>query len=311
MENGDNKYLFNVVTNLIKCHYSFDVYVMYVVIKAKKLNGFKPKVFKGRKPKYLENFDIKYHNLLQSLDKDDYFNICVVLSNMTIDHELFNAITKYFYEYKGVNDIKSEKLDTYYECFEKNELDGDKLKYILGIIFLCKTNAADINHKKMFILINETAQEYVNNLSDYSNMQSYDILLYKRIYPVDPIIGVFHLARRNLGDEEELRYILAHNWLFYASNCPLWLKILNEVAPSWQKNNSSQEIIFRRVEEEDTFYEAFCLEHDEQPRTTQEMCTREIDKKSSGEFFQTFATYIHTSLRELELHVDEIVLNIF
>ena len=51
IESGDDKHLFNVVTNLIKCQYSFDVYLMYTVIKTNPRALYKEKVFKGRKPK--------------------------------------------------------------------------------------------------------------------------------------------------------------------------------------------------------------------------------------------------------------------
>jgi len=140
----------------------------------------------------------------------------------------------------------------------------------------------NVKPKQIYKTISCEHQDYINYLSDYTNIQTEFILYHKRKYSVDPIIGLFNLKRYNISD---LWKRLTHNWIYYSSKTPLWNRILCDWDENWSYDHVNKKI---NLKQNDEFDEAFCLYHDEQSRGIQELCTVNINPVTINEFCKYF-----------------------
>lgn len=280
------EHLVTIIFNLIKCNFSFDLFIMYNFIKSLSHSHITFTSYKGRKPLFLNQFNPSYHNLIHSLYKNDLYNFCISLHSLHLTKDIYDAIIYYFIHVESINDIKADKIDFYYNSFINNSLDNELLKYILSTVLLCKSSSSRVNLKNLYISLNCDIKEYINDLSNYDDIPLYRFLYYKRLYPIDPNIATFHLSRFDI--KLDLSTLLTHDWLYYASKCPLWNTILNNFTDNWYYNHNDKTISFSIVEEEEEFYNLYCLEHDEQPYETQQKCTINCLHVHPNEFINSF-----------------------
>ena len=166
------------------------------------------------------------------------------------------------------------------------------MKYIISIILLCEISETDVNVKvkQVYKTINYEQQNYIDYLSDYSNIQTEYILHHKREYGVNPIIGLFNLKRYSRSGDSELWSKLSHQWIYYASKTPLWNRILCDWDENWYYDHKNKKINMKNIDE---FDEAFCLYHDEQSVEVQNMCLININPLTINDFCKHF-NYIPT-----------------
>jgi len=265
-----------LIINMCNLKYSFEGFILYNLIKN---TNYPINNYKGRPPSFLQLFDPKYRLFLHSLYKKDWCNLCAILKNEDVakhDVELYQVIKLY---YETVHNIKFNDLDGF-NCFLENELCNNNLKYIIAIILLCEISEEDVNikPKQIYKTINDEQRNYIFYLSNYTNIQTQYILHYKREYDINPIIGLFNLKRYNVND---LWTILAHNWIYYSSNTPLWNRILSDWDENWSYDHKNKKINMNNIDE---FDESFCLYHDEQTKEIQNMCLIDIKPITIKEF---------------------------
>lgn len=292
------EFLVVIIINMIKCSFSFDVFIMYNFMKNISSQNLRFTPYKGRKPLFLNHFNLLYHDCLHALYKNDLTNFCIALKTIPHDKQLFDAIIQYFILIEKISDIKLDKINFYYFNFISNELDNDILKYLLSVVLLCKSSHPQhVNLKTIYVTINEDIKNFIHNLTDYQDIPLYKFLHYKRIYGIDPIISTFNLSRFHLNSD--LPHLLTFNWLYFASFSPLWNLILNNFTEDWSYDHANKKIIFPSVEEEELFNEYYCLEHDEQSLDTQEKCTLHIAPCNVSLFIDSFDSnkthFIHLS----------------
>ena len=264
----DFEILESVILNLSKLNATMNVFLMYnyVTITQSKNTDVSVNQYKGRKPNFLQLFDPKYHNLLIAIHKNHFDNICKILVTLPINKDLHRTIIQYFTQVEKIALHSSEIITKLYEEFILNKLDNNLLKYILGIIMICKADEGLVNKKKIYLTIDDDIRKYNKYLSDYNGISTYDILPKKRIYGVHQIIGLFSLSRYDVGS---LRDILAYHSHYYGSFTPFWKNVLNDFDEHWDCDHDACKIKFSNMECEEYFNETFCLEHDEQSLHTQ------------------------------------------
>lgn len=272
---GGFESIIQIVINLIKRKWSIDVLLMYNIIIQGQIE-IEPRQYKGRKQKFLENYDNKYHILLTALYKRDYDNICICIKRIPINKELYNTLLKYFKDEEKIT-LDDDKINDAYDSFISNELDNDNIKYILNIILLCITDESEIQQKKINILPDEEVRIYINELCDYTGIIKWKILEQKRIYGISEELGMFELERFKL-EQLDLGKQLAMDWIYYASHTPYWREKLDQFDNNWTYDIYNKKVEFTSIEKEEEFEEIYCLEHDEQSKEIQDKAIKNIKR---------------------------------
>ena len=92
-------------------------------------------------------------------------------------------------------------------------------------------------------------------------------------------LPLFELQRYKIGEKSLLnRY--HSEWLYYASASPLWTNRVSKFGGA--ADASKKQVIFNDIGREDSFYELYGLEPDEQPVEVQNACVVQINKETHG-----------------------------
>jgi hypothetical protein len=279
--------IINILINIIRFKYTFNIFIVYNIILSDNIK-LSPSLYKGRKPKFLENYDNKFHNLLLSINKKDYFNMALCLKYLTIDIILYNVLIHYFINVEKIT-LYEDKLTNLYNEFINNKLNPCIIKYIIYIIFICHANQNDVNLKKIYLIINDEIKEYLDNLSNYQNIKVYDILCKKRLYGINDLLSIFYLARDNLDKQYSLSKLISFHGYYYSSYSPLWSKILYDIDENWGYDHSNYQIIFTSEDKKEQFENGFNLEHDEQPLDVQNFAIRTLNNCTLNDFLACFS----------------------
>jgi hypothetical protein len=268
--------LINIIINIIRFKYTFNVFIVYNILLYDN-NTYLPASYKGRKPKFLENYDSKFHTLLQAINKKDYFNIALSLKRLTIDSILYNVLIHYFINVEKVT-LYEDILNYLYNEFINNELNNCIIKYIIYIIFLCHVNEKQVNLKKIYLVINEQIRNYIDNLSNYQDIKLYNILSTKRLYGVNDLLSIFHLSRDGLDKQLSLSKLITFYGYYFSSYSPLWNRILYDIDEKWTYDHTNYQIIFTSEGKKEIFENGFNLEHDEQPLDVQNLAIKSLNQ---------------------------------
>ena len=268
--------LINIIINIIRFKYTFNVFIVYNILLYDN-NTYFPSSYKGRKPKFLENYHAKFHNLLQAINKKDYFNMALCLKRLTIDSILYNVLIHYFINVEKVT-LYEDTLNDSYNEFINNELNNCIIKYIIYIIFLCHVNEKQVNLKKIYLVINEQIRNYIDNLSNYQDIKLYNILSTKRLYGVNDLLSIFHLSRDGLDKQLSLSKLITFYGYYFSSYSPLWNRILYDIDEKWTYDHTNYQIIFTSERKKEIFENGFNLEHDEQPLDVQNLAIKSLNQ---------------------------------
>lgn len=267
-----------IINNMVLCKFTYVGFVMYCSIKEKWQSKSIP--MKGRKPKFVEEYDEKYHKLLIALNKRNLCNICYELrlleEEKCVNDSLCVVLIDFYSKTKGIT--FNDTWKSYLNEFKKNTLDNEVMKYVLHVINISEISVNDVNLKKQYILLNVDIQNYIDELMNYNEIKTYEILKKKRLYGINNTIGCFKLKRHCL--KESLRELLAFKPLYSASFSPFWRNLLDQFDENWKYNHDRRTIIFSSSEIDEEFNEKFNLEHDEQSTETQEKSILNLDKKN-------------------------------
>ena len=255
--------IINIIINIIRFKYTFNVFIVYNILCCDYIN-YNPTPYKGRKPKFLEKYESKFHTLLLAINKKDYFNMALSLKHLPIDSILYNVLIHYFINVENVN-LYKDRLNDLYNHYINNDLNNCIIKYIIYIIFICHVDEKEVNLKKFYHTINDEIKNYFIYLSDYQDIKVYDILCKKRLYGVHDLLSIFHLSRDTLDKQLSLSKLIAFHGYYFSSYSPLWNKILCDIDENWTYDNSNYQIIFSSEDKKEIFENRFNLEHDEQP----------------------------------------------
>jgi len=277
----------NIIINIIRFKHTFNVFIVYNILWCDHIN-YIPSSYKGRKPKFLEKYDIKFHNFLLAINKKDYFNMALCLKHLHIDSILYDVLINYFINVENVH-LYQDKLYDLYNDYINNELNNCIIKYIIYIIFICHVNPKDVNLKKIYHTINDEIKNYLISLSDFQDIRTHNILCQKRLYGVNDILSIFYLSRDNLDKQLSLSKLIAFHGYYLSSYSPLWNKILCDIDENWSYDHSNYQIIFSSEDKKEIFENGFNLEHDEQPLDIQNYAIKIFNQCTFNDLLTCFS----------------------
>jgi hypothetical protein len=100
---------------------------------------------------------------------------------------------------------------------------------------------------------------------------------------VSGFLPLFDLQRYKIGDEV-LQNRYRSEWLYYASSTPFWATRIAKYGGIVEKGGPKNQVVFSSddLSKEETFYELYGVEPDEQPKNIQDACIAPICRELQG-----------------------------
>lgn len=281
-----------IIGGIVKNFIIRDADCTVFLLRQKMLNdSLKPKVYRGRRPSWIKDFDKSFQALLFSLHKQNINNVCYFLKTTE----------------QSVNDIHTQVV-TYYKDVEKQQINmdlaiskwnensyNDKKHLLLAIVCFMNRDEVDIKLKKMFVSLTERENDLVLNPEKYSSHEGagegdvepkknpdapYKKLGKNRLFPIDPIIGSFLLQRWR--HTKPINQLLWGHWEYFAYMSPVWKARFHKYSEKYGIYHDEMRIVFADDPEDDkfeAFTEKYNYEPDEQSVEVQEKSTLEIQSQ--------------------------------
>ena len=282
----------NIIKNLLVSNPCSDVFILRQYMKN---NPYPTVIYKGRRPKWCKNFDKGYVNLLLSISKRNWYNICFFLDTLhskallkpfvdetdqrNVLDDLHNVIITYF---QTVEDI-SINMDFVFKKWADITYNNKKHLLLAIIVYLIKPEEEIDIQKKMFVSITKKEEKQIlefqqnNNDCDHQDtpLKPYEKFKIARKYAINKYVGCFDLARFNLS--QEYKQIYRNHWEYFAMKSPYWRESMNKFNITPDAEN--YKIHFQDDPEDDkyeAFYEKYGYEPDEQSIETQDKSLLDI-----------------------------------
>ena len=300
---SDIQHFANIIKNLVVIKPNCDVFLLRQYIKN---SPYPTKVLRGRRPKWLQDYDKEYQTLLLSLNKRNWYNICFYYNLLfqkerhnkkKLVDDLHNVIITYF----RTIEKKSINMEFVFKKWSNTSYNNTEHLLLAIIVYLTKEEEDIVYDKKMFVTITEKENKLIHNPELFyvelnkqddeghgegeeeregkknQTIKPYEQLKYARLYQIEKTIGSFNLARFNLS--KPLQEFYRHHWEYFASRSDIWRERLKKF--DVKTNDESNTITFKDDPEEEKyeqFYETFGYEPDEQSSETQQKSLCEITK---------------------------------
>mgnify|MGYP003967884765 CR=1 FL=1 len=168
--------------------------------------------YKGAIKTWMKDYDIKYRNLLRSLDKQNFYNLAYYLSCLTYNstnvEDIFNLLCKYYSTQKGYNVNCTDAFNHIVnDCFYENKLHIVISVFLYLTIEETEINTCKIEREKQFDELG-----IFKLIDDFKGIKVNNILEEKRI-PIELDVNYF---KRTIIDSNE--------WTQYIGNCEWWNK---------------------------------------------------------------------------------------
>jgi hypothetical protein len=274
----------DVVRNLYKKKSSCQVFMMrQFCLYLNDNQSCNPAKIRGRKFKWLKDYDIKYHTLLHCIHKTDFAGICYSLMKINKDDydALYFVLIEYFKTIKNIQFISEKRIKRKWESRKIHY--PDLLHNLLSLIVYLLEDEKNICCKNVFILTNKSNIDVVLTTNSpiplnekYNTMQNYYTLDKRRLYSIHDAIGSFRLSRFEFPTHETyVRDIWLH-WEYYVWDSSLWRERLKENTLS----HETREILFKNDDVMEQFYHQYGYELDERPQNIQDMSLKKIKNTS-------------------------------
>jgi hypothetical protein len=251
-------------------------------------DSLKPKVYRGRRPSWIKDFDKSFQALLFSLHKQNINNVCYLLKNTEQSvNDIHTQVVKYY------KDVEKQQINMDLARSKWNENSyKDKKHLLLAIVCFMNRDEVDIKLKKMFVSLTERENDLVLDPEKYSSHEGagegdvepeknpdapYKKLEKNRLFPIDPIIGSFSLQRWRQA--KPINNLLWEHWEYFAYMSPIWKARFHKFNEKYDIDHDKMRIVFADDPEDDkfeAFTEKYNYEPDEQSAEVQEKSTLEI-----------------------------------
>ena len=237
--------------------------------------------YRGRRPKWCDNHDKKYHGWVLAISKKDYRQIAYwtydLVLGCTPTDALFAELIKYF----GSDFTINSNVCSYWD----DRKYRDDAHYLLAIIIQL---LADVSLMATNIKVKTPRAEHlswIQKLEPDASIRVYRVLKEQRKYGVNRSIGSFALARHELNvDALDMNRF----WEYYAFQTPVWWGRFEKY--NGALDNAAKRVVFDNDDDLEDFYDLFGLEPDEQSREVQNLSTAEIPRVPWVSWFeQAFA----------------------
>lgn len=234
----------------------------------------------------LQSYEKQYHNLLLSINRRHYENICYYLRKLEKDSNLSHVVLRFL------------GCDIYFI---------HNIHHLLAVIVQMLYIDIDVVSKKYLYVAPK--QEHLDHilfieegqtpLSKYGLPLIYDTLMHKRYVSIDDFVGSFELERFKWSTHEEFINELYFHWEYYAMGSPLWLKRLQKFGGIINHNQRKIEFISEKGEE--GFYDLYAYELDELPKEVQEMSMKRVNNTDGKAWYRHVFHCLEDALADLTI----------
>jgi hypothetical protein len=185
-------------------------------------------IYRGRVPSWLAGFEPEKRPLLRAICNYDWNQIMYYINQRASEpKELVKNILKVMTEKKiiGVRD-GFESCDV--DALWNNHGYQDEFHIILSLIVSLITPDTQIDFGSRIIKLNENERTYLSQLNSSEYMTNYtaNILVWKRMCPVDEDVNVFDIVSTSISNDSfGLIKEIAYNWAYHCSQTPFWVRI--------------------------------------------------------------------------------------
>jgi hypothetical protein len=251
-------------------------------------------IYRGRKANWLTKYPLYSHNLLLSIHKQHWQNMCYHLkkllsSSSASPDDIYYLLIRYFRTEKCIDLISDSKIKKKWE----NRMYKSDIHHILNVIvYMFQTEKDNVCFKKLFIIPQTGELDWINEintklpLNKYQINQNYYTLREKRLFAIDSCIGSFQLPRFIFAKNKDMKKEYGFHWEYYAALSPLWKKRIDLLGAIL--DHEKKTVVYKDEDIEEEFYAKFGYELDEQSEEIQEMSMREIKKKSWKKWYTEY-----------------------
>ena len=277
---------FHIIQNLIQCKNSSRIFMMRQLIEgftSNKLMHHKYNI-RGRKPKYCNNIEKKYQNLIICIYKKDYEGIAHHIYQLLIleqcnEYELFANIINFYIENMCQNNYSGgvEQIKGIYSKFlniNKHKKIPNYVLFISVIVNFIDHIAGCVDKIMPICLFDKNDCESIYKHENTCEYKIYHTLPIKRLYRIDACIGSFNLSR-NIFDD--LHKDVLGKWEYYSQGTPCWDERFHHFKASF---TCDCKIKFENDDLLEDFYDSYGYEPDEQSKKIQDQSIGVIDDVS-------------------------------
>lgn len=224
-------------------------------------------VYRGRKPKWIKNYDKTCKNILYAIDKRDGLHMAHYFRSMKPKQYL----TLYMQLQKYVSDICKDSVSNdvapYCAIFDEHMRESHHKNIALFMIYISAIMDKPHEIKNSQLMIKATPKE-IEMFHSYHKTQTpnkYDYKMLEKVcvYPIKQCVHSFNHSRNGVDCKSALYY----NWEFFSRNCPLWKSRFETHNATF--DTDTMKISFPDDDIHEAFYEKYGLEPDEQTKDTQ------------------------------------------
>ena len=227
-------------------------------------------IYIGRHPNWLKQLKLKKKEklLIRSIHDKKWGNIKYYLKFFEDDLNRCYDIIKLYFRKIHNYPLKAKNL---------NDINyADKKHIIMALICHLLINEENIQHKTIFRKLDKSIVDSEINFNGEEISPLYKTLVYKRKYAVSQFIGAFKLKRDSIPNID-YKDILRLYWDYFAYNSPLWKARIKAQNGKPIDFSNKYCLEFSSDDDEETFYELYNYEPDEQTLDVQEKSIGIID----------------------------------
>jgi hypothetical protein len=235
---------------------NYDVFIM-------RMSSFKlPRhIYMGRHPNWLKQLKLRKKEKLfiRSLHDKRFGNVLYYLKFIE-DDRCYDIIKLYF-----------EKIHSYTLKNKNIKSIGyhDKQHIIMALICHLLMDEEQIQHRTIFRKLDPKIVLHEVEFNEEKISPLYKTLVHKRIYNVTPLMGIFKLERYSIPNID-YKDILRLYWDYFAYNSPLWKARIKAQNGKPIDLPDKYCLEFSSDDNEESFYEEYNYEPDEQSLDVQE-----------------------------------------
>lgn len=294
-DNNDVKIIGNIIENFNIRTHNMDVFILRQISKQFEFDvDFINDYIQTKDYNIFKTHFIQLHN------NKDYLMIGFLIVNILHDNH-FNKLLETLCELFLMN---REKILLDFEKISKrvSSIIQPRILLLSKIIQVITKSHNKFNQKKKNIYITIDSNDIIhyktvissmcNNINDRS-LPPYKILSKVCLYKIDTFncLSLFHLKREN-----NMKYTLFDNWLYYASFSPLWKKRIDKYRGI--VDHETRQILFIDDDLEEDFFNKYNMELDEQTKIIQDSILSTICKNQS--FLNLYLNHNNNSIINID-----------
>jgi len=253
--------------------------------------GFTKKSIRGRKPGWITHFKDENRELIFNISKLHCDNVVLLYNSCNDYKSLYHDLCLFVKDYSKYTPTRNTTfiehiIELFSGCMREEIYKHLCMVFIYNLSIIPPTTI-DVDKKGLFIKSSDKDRLLFKSYHKKQTKKKYNWKFIREacVYGIVPLVHVFNHSRK---DDEYWKQIW-YNWEYYAYSCPLWKKRFD--AHHGILKCSKKAIEFKDDHMQETFYDSFGLEPDEQDKATQDKFIIEYDSLPISNLFEKIWNY--------------------